>query len=319
MGIDELHHVYIIITTVFFLFSLIKSRMGRVATIIVGGQEVTILNYDTDQPIYLSSSDDEDNGRHGSDGSASDDGDWRPKGVRVKKLNKSLSNANQTKRNLFKNSDSGIGSDGNTSGSSRTSSLEEPTKTEKNHKSALSRAARAQARNEKEYERVKEMAKAATITPIKSTVRSPKSLPKVKPMSRPTKNESYTRTSTIDDVKSVLEESMFVLDSEPNFDPKVEGNKKSKTEAKKEKVGQLLDANEAMNGSELDEDDLEDWQQDEIIEHTYKCEMYEEDCTFACSDETEFKRHVDKVHLGMDVGPSPMKEDACAMDDLPLC
>merc|ERR1712156_966897 len=245
-----------------FIFSLIKSRMGRVATIIVGGQEVTILNYDTDQPIYLSSSDDEDSGRHGSDGSASDDGDWRPKGVSVKKLNKSLSNANQTKRNLFKNSDSGIGSDGNTSGSSRTSSLEEPTKTEKNHKPALSRAARVQARNEKEYERVKEMAKAAIITPIKSTVRSPKSLPKVKPMSGPTKNESYTRTSTIDDVKSVLEDSMSVLDSEPSFNPKVEGNKNSKPEAKKEivlekSVGQLLDANEAMNGSELDEDDLE--------------------------------------------------------------
>ena len=89
-----------------------------------------------------------------NDGSVSDDGDWRPTGASAKKLVKQLSNVNQTKRNLFNISNSRIGSDGNTSGSSRSSSFEEPTKTEKGFKQniVLSRAARAQTRKKKKKE-----------------------------------------------------------------------------------------------------------------------------------------------------------------------
>jgi len=296
--------------------------MGRVATIIIGGQEVTVLNYETDEPIILSSSEDE--GHNDSDGnlSASDDGDWRPKGASAKKLKSSNpASGNYTKRNLFKNVDSGIGSDGNSGASGRSSSSEEApvksySKPEKTYRqnTALSRAERANARNEKEFENMKKLLinTQKEVTPVKSVARSPKSFPRVKPMTRPVKQECSNVSSPT--LKQENKDVIKVLTS----DPKLEQKLGPKIEAKIE--SELILKNNSIGDSELDEEDLEDWQhEDEQMEPTFKCELYEEDCNFKCFDQEEFKKHVDKVHLGMEVAPIASNEDTFSMDDLPLC
>lgn len=301
--------------------------MGRIATIIIGGQEVTVLNYETDQPIILSSSDEEGMNGGDSDCNLSDDGDWRPKGVSGKKASsKSLNsmnigNGNQTKRNLFKNADSGIGSDGNSAPSSRSSSSEEAImKTEEckpeisyKQNTALSRAARAQARNEKEFERLKQLAKGVNdqFTPMKSTTRSPKTLPRIKPMSRPTSKDEHKVLSPMSTPKK---ENVNVL--KESTETKKELKLEPKLESKQERKDQVTNEIEEC---ELDEEDLQDWKQD-VVDPSYKCDTYEDNCSFSCFEREEFQRHVDTVHLGMDIEQTSVQDDGgIPMDDLPLC
>merc|ERR1712141_731614 len=117
------------------------------------------------------------------------------------------------------------------------------------------------ARNEKEFERLKQLAKGVNdqFTPMKLTTRSPKTLPRIKPMSRPTSKNEHKVLSPMSTPKKknviVLKESIETK-KELQLEPKLE----SKQEGKDQVTNDIEEC-------ELDEDDLYDSKQDVLTLH----------------------------------------------------